>query len=153
MTDYWFTKSTERILKEHMGIPNPDKELVKIMDSLVEDHVAEAWQYVYGFTGDQIKFLFNNFPYLHFNKMALLEFFELTEGLPSRKAIAEDWIGGLLLEKAIEKHKTEAFDSSLLDFLDGQLNEKTINWGVGQVMKKYPKKFSPQEVKDAILTT
>lgn len=50
-----------------------------------------------------------------------------------------------------EKTLIVDMDLSLLDFLEGKItNEKTLNWGVGQIMSKYPKQFNPQVVKKAL---
>lgn len=152
--DYWFTKSTKRILIEHMGIPDPSDELVKIMDSLVEDHVIDAWYMIHGFNETEIKFIQNNLSpsgFGTYQKRFLKEFFKLTDGMPNQREIARQFIETNNLTAAIETCKIAEFDPSLLDFLDGKITEpKLINWGVGQVMKMYPKKYSAAEIKAAI---
>lgn len=49
------------------------------------------------------------------------------------------------------QNKKEEFDSSILDFLEGKIDSpKMVNWGVGQVMKQYPGKYSAKDLKEAI---
>jgi len=150
--DYWFTKSTKQILIDHMGIPNPSDELLKIMDSLVEDYIADAWYLVHGFNETEIKFIFNNFPtFKSYSKMFYQEFFKRTEGMSNQREIAKTFLENNDLTAAIELCKVAEFDPSLLDFLEGKITEpKLINWGVGQVMKQYTKKYSAAEIKAAI---
>lgn len=147
--EYWFTKSSSKILKQHFGL-EPDDELVKIMDSLVEAHAVEAWYYIDGFTAQEIKFIFNNFPFNRFQKSQLLEFFKLIQAGQNKKQIALAWLETNDLAAAIEKFKVKEFDPTLLEFLEGKIDQKSVNWGVGQVMKKYPNIYSAGEVKAAI---
>lgn len=150
--DYWFTKSTKTILIEHMHIEEPSNELVKIVDSLVEDYNSDAWYMIHGFTEDEIKFIFNNFPtFPSYSKMFYLYFFKETAGMLNKRDIVQKFLEIKDLTAAIEACKIAEFDPSLLDFLDGKITEpKLINWGVGQVMKLYPKKYSAAEIKAAI---
>lgn len=54
-------------------------------------------------------------------------------------------------KKEAEESLEVDIDLVKLDFLDGKiLDEKTLNWGVGQLMKKYPGEFNPQVVKKAL---
>jgi hypothetical protein len=150
--DYWFTKSTKQILIDHMGIPNPSDELVKIMDSLVEEYIVDAWHMVHGFNEYEIKFIQNNFEYFgKYQKSFYKDFFERTKGMPNQREIAKKFEETKDLTLAIESSKMESFDASLLDFLEGKITEaKLVNWGVGQVMKMHPKKYSAAEIKAAI---
>ena len=150
--EYWFTKSTKRILIEHMGIPDPSDELIKIMDSLVEDYNVDAWHMVHGFNETEIKFIFNNFEsFGEYQKSFYQNFFEKTKGMSNQRDIVQKYLEIKDLTAAIESCKIAKFDPSLLDFLDGKITEpKLINWGVGQVMKLYPKKYSAAEIKAAI---
>ncbi len=150
--DYWFTKSTKRILMEHIDIPNPSDELVKIMDSLVEEYNTDAWYLIFGFSETEIKFIFNNFPsFKSYTRGFYFYFFEQTNGMTNQRDIAKKFQEINDLTLAIEACKMAEFDPSLLDFLDGKITEpKLINWGVGQVMKMYPKKYSAAEIKAAI---
>lgn len=152
MSDYWFTKSTRQILIDHMDIANPSNELVKIMDSLVEDYIVDAWHMVHGFNEDQIKFIFNNFnPFQKYSKLWYIYFFNRTDGMPNQREIAKKYQELNDLDLAIESCKVDEFDPSLLDFLEGKITEpKLVNWGVGQVMKLHPKKYSAAEIKAAI---
>lgn len=148
--NFWFTKNTNQILIEHYNL-TPDKELTKIMDNLVENYLTDAWYYIAGFNEQQIKFIVNNFPYNKFKKHEMTEFFVLTADHSNKKLIAEEWCKTGNLQKAIETFKTDKFDPKILDFLEGKItDEKLINWAVGQVMKNYPKKYSPGEIKQAI---
>lgn len=150
--DYWFTKSTKQILIDHMHIEEPSVELVKIMDSLVDEYNSDAWYLVHGFNETEIKFIFNNFPsFKSYPKMFYLYFFKETNGMPNQRDIVQKFLEIKDLTLAIESCKIAEFDPSLLDFLDGKITEpKLINWGVGQVMKMYPKKYSAAEIKAAI---
>ena len=150
MSDFWFTKSTSRILKEHFNI-DPDVELIKILDDLVETHNIDAWYMIDGFTNDQIKFVYNNIGFKTFNKNDILRFFDLTKNHSSKKLIAQEWIKTKNLEESINNNKVVEFDASILNQFDGMVSEtKQINWCVGQVMKLHPKKYSPEQIKNAI---
>lgn len=194
----WFTKSIKQILIEHMGIVEPSDELVKWVESALDNSKSydidlgqdiilleqvkkdihqkipyknwinmdwtkfcrltqrvheSVWDFIYGFTGQEIMFIANNFAGViqYDKKNWYQEFFEKTKSLPNQKEIAQKYLEVNDLDAAILACKKESFDLSLLDFLDGKIDSpKMLNWGVGQVMKQYPKKFSPAEVKSAL---
>ncbi len=161
MSDYWFTKSTKQILIEHMSMPNPSFELVKWVDSYIDNcsitldsnPSMEVWYFIAGFSEKEFMFMVNNFAdTLSFKSKTLYrEFFDKTNAFPNQKEIALKWLEIKDLDRAIEMCKKESFDLSLLDFLEGKITEeKLLNWGVGQVMKQYPKRFAPAEVMAAL---
>lgn len=159
MSDYWFTKSSKRILIEHMNIPNPSFELCKWIDSYVDtcsitltsNPTKDIWYFLYGFTDKEFMFMVNNFTIDFKRKEDYRSFFDKTNGLSNQKEIGLKWIEINDIDKAIELCKKETFDLSLLDFLDGKITEaKMLNFGVGQVMKQYPKRFSPADVMAAL---
>lgn len=148
----WFSKSVGCILKEHMGIqPNP--ELVKAISSMIDNSTSgtDIWYFIYGFNNSEIMFIINNFKIDIKDKQLYKTFFEKTKDLSNQKEIALKWVEHADLDKAILECKKESFDLLLLDFLDGKITEeKMLNWGVGQVMKQYPKRFAPAEVMAAL---
>lgn len=198
-TTPWYLKSVKNILIDHMGIETPSFELLKWVQSAIEnardywvDHgqdlealakvkswqqkhynfcesidysqycrikkyysgSIDIWNFIYGFDESQIMFLTNNFAdKLKFeDKYFYIEFFRKTKDFPNAKEIALKYLEINDLDKAIELCKKEDFDLTLLDFLEGKVHgEKMINWAVGQVMKEYPKRFAPAEVKEAVM--
>lgn len=56
------------------------------------------------------------------------------------------------LKSYLKKIEVVEFDPSILDCLDGKItSEKMIDWGVGQIMKQYPKKYKPADIRQAIM--
>jgi hypothetical protein len=117
----------------------------------IKSKSVDVWYFINGFTEKEIMFAVNNFNINFDHKVKYREFFDKTNTLPNQKEVALKYIEIGDLDKAIELCKKESFDLSLLDFLDGKITEeKLLNWGVGQVMKQYPKRFAPAEVMAAL---
>lgn len=154
----FFTKSTRKILSEDLSFTDPSRELVKWIDSYLDScesgpPMIKIWYFILGFSEKELMFIANNFmeSFSVDKKNYYIDFFNKTKDLPNQKEIAIEYIKTNDLDSAIESCKKESFDLSLLDFLTDKINDdKMLNWGVGQVMKQYPKRFSPQEVKEAL---
>ena len=156
----WYHKSVKQILIDHMGFPEPSFEVIKWTQGVIDDapvtleknSAMDVWYFIHGFSEKQIMFLINNFEVDFKKKEFYQNFFTKTDGLPNVKEIALKFLEINDLDKSIELCKKEDFDLTLLDFLEGKVDgEKMVNWAVGQVMREYPKRFAPTEVKEAIL--
>lgn len=160
MNEPWYHKTVKNVLIDHMGFSEPSFEVIKWIQGIIDDapvtleknSTMDVWYFIYGFTEKQIMFIINNFDVDFDNKKFYDEFFKKTDAFPNAKEIALKFKEINDLDKAIELCKKEDFDLSLLDFLEGKVNgEKMVNWAVGQVMKEYPKRFAPAEVKEAVM--
>jgi hypothetical protein len=156
---FWALKSTRQILIDHMGINPPSFELIKLIDSFLDictvslekNDTINLWYFIHGFTEKEIMFIFNNFSIDFDQKLTYFEFFSKTKGMTNQKEIALKYKEVKDLDIAIDLCKKETFDLALLDFLaDKMTEEKMINWGVGQIMKLYPGKYSAKEINEAI---
>lgn len=161
----WFTQPA-RILINRFGF-QPNGELIKFVESLAEEHLIEVWYFLYNLQEyssvenleKNLWFLVNNYiP--HIEKLndipyrKLVDFCEKTVQLDShdRKSAFQKFRSGQNIDDILKYIQKDTFDISLLEFLDGKITDsKTVNWGVGQIMKKYPKKFNAKEVKNAII--
>ena len=158
-TSYWFTHNTEDIyisLLEKM----PTNELVRQIDNMIEKYGVDAWYFIYA-VGDDLTFLMNNYiPRVQrLNQISLYsikKFMNATRdlsGSEKREAFIS-FMDDENLERVLDQilfNKKASFDKSILDFLDGKITIKTVDWGVGQIMKAHPKKYDPKEVKQAIM--
>ena len=163
------------ILSNNSELEELYKEIWKITDKFSMEYCVYIWNIfeMCGLLNNPIKnwkFLINNyflseerlivtpfglyiFLYIFndYSSSRKKEYFDYFLSYISKRKISLEEIFFFFQGLIDEKENLDIFDFSILDILEGKIiDEKTINWGVGQIMKLYPKKYDASFIKDKI---